>query len=175
MSGLWETRFTGFWSGSSLQGPRKVGDIKFVAWKISAERNLGPQKGRSRQRRFRPCRVRFNKPATSTATTASHSAHTSPGALIALRDEDESLDTKRHQRRQRRRRRSYRSTMLPPVTVRRSAHRKAFEAAGQGAVKLLSVRDSKSKAIFGQIIPSRGIDEKGFSVGLLVEDVNWLG
>ena len=31
----------------------------------------------------------------------------------------------------------------------------AFEAAGEGAVKLLVVRDSRSKAVFGHVVPTR--------------------
>ena len=51
----------------------------------------------------------------------------------------------------------------------------AFEAAGEGAVKLLIVRDDKSKAIFGHVVPRKGMDEKNFAVDSLVEDVKWLG
>ena len=43
--------------------------------------------------------------------------------------------------------------------------REAFEAAGDGAIELLAVRDNMSK----------GIDENEFSVDLVVEDVKWLG
>ena len=50
-----------------------------------------------------------------------------------------------------------------------------FEAAGDGAVKVLVIRDSKSKALFSHVVPSKGIDEKGFSVNALVEDIKWLG
>ena len=51
----------------------------------------------------------------------------------------------------------------------------AFEAAGEGGIKFLVVRDSNSKAIFGHVVPTKGIDEKGFSVDSLVEDIKWLG
>ena len=37
------------------------------------------------------------------------------------------------------------------------------------------VRDNKSKAIFGRVVPQKGLDEKGLSVDSLVEDVKWLG
>ena len=37
------------------------------------------------------------------------------------------------------------------------------------------MRDKKSKAIFGHVVPKKGIDEKGFSVDSRVEDVKWLG
>ena len=50
-----------------------------------------------------------------------------------------------------------------------------FEAAGEGAVKILVIRDSRSKSLFAHVVPSKGIDEKGFSVNALVEDVKWLG
>ena len=50
-----------------------------------------------------------------------------------------------------------------------------FESAGEAAVKLLVVRDDKSKAVFGHVVPQKGVDEKGFSVSALVEDVRWLG
>ena len=51
----------------------------------------------------------------------------------------------------------------------------AFESAGESAIKVLVVRDDKSKAIFGHVVPQKGVDEKGFSVSALVEDVSWLG
>ena len=51
----------------------------------------------------------------------------------------------------------------------------AFESAGESAIKVLVVRDDKSKAIFGHVVPQKGVDEKGFSVSALVEDVRWLG
>ena len=44
-----------------------------------------------------------------------------------------------------------------------------------GAAKLLVVRDSKSKAVFGHVVPVKGIDEKGFSVDAVVDCVQWLG
>ena len=50
-----------------------------------------------------------------------------------------------------------------------------FEAAGEGAAKVLVVRDSRSKAVFAHVVPTKGIDEKGFSVDALVSDVKWLG
>ena len=50
-----------------------------------------------------------------------------------------------------------------------------FESAGQGAVKVLVVRDDQSKSVFGHVVLSKGIDEKGFSVKCLVEDVKCLG
>ena len=51
----------------------------------------------------------------------------------------------------------------------------AFDAAGETAVKLLVVRDDRSKALFAHVVPKKGIDEKGFSVDSLVEDIKWLG
>ena len=41
----------------------------------------------------------------------------------------------------------------------------AFEAAGDpdSAVKLLVVRDDKSKAIFGHVVPKKGIDKNIFA------------
>ena len=50
-----------------------------------------------------------------------------------------------------------------------------FEAAGDGAVKILVVRDSRSKAVFAHVVPHKGLDEKGFAVDALVSDVKWLG
>ena len=40
---------------------------------------------------------------------------------------------------------------------------------------MLVVRDDKSKSVFGHAIPQNGIDEKGFAVSSLFEDVRWLG
>ena len=50
-----------------------------------------------------------------------------------------------------------------------------FVAAGEGAAKLLIVRDSRSKSVFAHVVPSKGIDGSGFAVSALVEDVKWLG
>ena len=50
-----------------------------------------------------------------------------------------------------------------------------FEAAGDVAVKILVVRDNKSKSIFAHVVPVKGIDDKGFAVSVLVEDVKYLG
>ena len=52
---------------------------------------------------------------------------------------------------------------------------KEFESAGESAIKVLVVRDDKSKAVFGHVVPQKGVDEKGFSVSALVEDIRWLG
>ena len=50
-----------------------------------------------------------------------------------------------------------------------------FKAAGEGAAKVLVVRDSRSKAVFAHVVPQKGLDEKGYAVNALVEDVKWLG
>ena len=50
-----------------------------------------------------------------------------------------------------------------------------FISAGDGAAKVLVVRDSRSKALFAHVVPSKGMDERGFAVDSLVEDVRWLG
>ena len=49
-----------------------------------------------------------------------------------------------------------------------------FEAAGEKAAKVLVVRDSKSKAVFAHVVPSKGADEAGFAVSALTGDVKWL-
>ena len=46
-----------------------------------------------------------------------------------------------------------------------------FEAAGEGAVKVLVVRDDKSKSVLGHVIPKKCFDDKGFSVDCIVEDI----
>ena len=50
-----------------------------------------------------------------------------------------------------------------------------FVAAGESAAKVLVIRDSKSKCVFAHVVPSKGVDEKGFAVDALVDDVKWLG
>ena len=42
-------------------------------------------------------------------------------------------------------------------------------------LKLLVVKDTKSKAVFAHAFPQKGIDEKRFSVDMVVADVLWLG
>ena len=51
----------------------------------------------------------------------------------------------------------------------------AYEEAGDGAVKLLVVRDNKSKAIFGHVVPQKGVDKEHFAVDALVQNLKWLG
>ena len=43
------------------------------------------------------------------------------------------------------------------------------------ALKLLIVKDTKSKAVFAHTVPRKGVDEKRFSVDMVVADVLWLG
>ena len=43
------------------------------------------------------------------------------------------------------------------------------------ALKLLVVKDSKSRAVFAHAVPRKGIDEKRYAVDMVVEDVLWLG
>ena len=50
-----------------------------------------------------------------------------------------------------------------------------FEAAGDGAAKMIVVRDGKSESVFAHVVPVKGIDEKGFAVSSPVEDVKRLG
>ena len=55
------------------------------------------------------------------------------------------------------------------------ADTEGFEAAGEGAAKVLVGRDSRSKAVFAHVVPAKGADEKGFAVSALTADVKWLG
>ena len=50
-----------------------------------------------------------------------------------------------------------------------------FEAAGEGAAKILVARDGKSKSVFAHVVHMKGFDEAGFAAGVLVDDVKWLG
>ena len=51
-----------------------------------------------------------------------------------------------------------------------------IEADGEpGAIKVLIVRDNKSKALFAHTVPVKGADEEGFAVKAIVDDVKWLG
>ena len=49
-----------------------------------------------------------------------------------------------------------------------------FEAAGEGAAKILVVRDSRSKSVFAHVVPAKGIDERGFAIDVLVGDIKWM-
>lgn len=49
-----------------------------------------------------------------------------------------------------------------------------FDADG-GAIKVLVVKDSRSSAIFGHVVPGKGIDDKRFAVDAIVANVKWLG
>ena len=50
-----------------------------------------------------------------------------------------------------------------------------YIAAGEGAAKVLVVRDSRSKSVFAHVVPAKGVDERGFSVDAFVDDIRWLG
>ena len=58
---------------------------------------------------------------------------------------------------------------------REIVNQEGFEATGEGAVKVLVVRDVKSKVVFRHVVPSKGVDEDGFSANCSVEDVKWIG
>ena len=49
------------------------------------------------------------------------------------------------------------------------------DEAKAAAVKVLVVKDSKSKAIFAHVVRRKGVDDDEYAVRRLVEDVNWLG
>ena len=42
------------------------------------------------------------------------------------------------------------------------------------ALKLLIVKDSRSRSTFAHAVPQKGTDEKHYSVDMVVEDVLWL-
>ena len=42
-------------------------------------------------------------------------------------------------------------------------------------LKILVVRDMRSKSIFAHAVPCKGSDENGYSVRCLVDDIKWLG
>ena len=44
-----------------------------------------------------------------------------------------------------------------------------------GAIKILVIRDNKSKAVFAHVVPRKGVDEDGFAVKCVVDDAKWLG
>ncbi len=45
----------------------------------------------------------------------------------------------------------------------------------KAVMKILVVKDLKSKAIFAHVVPQKGVDADGYSVVRLMEDVRWLG
>ena len=51
----------------------------------------------------------------------------------------------------------------------------ATAAVGRGYVKIFVLRDSRSQALFGRVVPVKGMDDRHFAVDLLVEGVKWLG
>ena len=44
-----------------------------------------------------------------------------------------------------------------------------------GGIKILVVYDSKSRSVFGHVVPQKGIDPKRYAVDMIVEDILWLG
>ena len=51
---------------------------------------------------------------------------------------------------------------------------KTFEEDPSG-IKVLVVKDSKSKMLFAHVVPAKGIDKKRFAVDMLRDDIVWLG
>ena len=45
----------------------------------------------------------------------------------------------------------------------------------EGSVTILVVRDSATKAVFGHVVPQKGVDAKKFAIDALVSDIVWLG
>ena len=45
----------------------------------------------------------------------------------------------------------------------------------ENALKVLVVRDLKSRSCFAHAVPQKGIDESGFVVNCIVEYIAWLG
>ena len=42
-------------------------------------------------------------------------------------------------------------------------------------INILVVKDSRSKAVFAHIVPSKGVDDKKYAVIVLMDDVKWMG
>ena len=49
------------------------------------------------------------------------------------------------------------------------------EDAVDADVKILVAKDSLGKAVFAHVVPQKGIDSKNYAVGLLINDLKWLG
>ena len=49
-----------------------------------------------------------------------------------------------------------------------------FAAAGEGAAKVLVVPGRRSKAVFADVVPSKGVGERGFAIDALFDDIRWL-
>ena len=41
-------------------------------------------------------------------------------------------------------------------------------------LKILVVKDSKSRSVFGHVVKKKGVEEDGYSVKRLKEDLEWL-
>ena len=60
------------------------------------------------------------------------------------------------------------------VFLRAEVDEKTFEEDPSG-IKVLVVKDSKSKMLFAHVVPAKGIDKKRFAVDMLRDDIVWLG
>ena len=49
------------------------------------------------------------------------------------------------------------------------------DAEPEADVKILVAKDSLGKAVFAHVVPQKGIDAKNYAVGLLINDLKWLG
>ena len=53
--------------------------------------------------------------------------------------------------------------------------REEAETSAEEMMKVLVVRDSRGKALFGHVVPQKGVDQDQYAVDLLIEDLKWLG
>ena len=53
--------------------------------------------------------------------------------------------------------------------------REAVLAGAEVSLTILVGKDSKGKAVFGHVVPQKGVDPHDFAVDILMKDVGWLG
>ena len=46
---------------------------------------------------------------------------------------------------------------------------------GEQALKILIVRDSRSKVVFAHAVPTKGVDQHRHVIDCIVDDITWLG
>ena len=121
---------------------------------------------RSRLRRLGFCLQYTNRHIPSTWTTASPTTLSELGASIVWRAGVENLGTKPTDGIRMRSSHSITYAFISDCSEVKG--QEDLDGAGETAAKIFVIRDSKSKKVFAHG-PSKGVDEKGYSVSALVE------
>ena len=139
---------------------------------LQEKMNLSPRP-RRKLKQFSVCQRLICPLAARCWITALPTSRSGRGAPIALRGEGDNSDTLSQSRKRRGVFRRCRSIIV--FGDKGELANQEDADAGHGAIKVLVIRDNKSKAVFAHVVPVKGVDEGGFAVKAIFDDIVWLG